>query len=74
MGLGGGSNHVVTVLLLIRPQPCPGKKDLLATFLSLCPLLTQNPTPTLGVSVPPHLPMAHRVASDGLAGSRIVCF
>ena len=28
----------------------PRKKDLIATFLSFCPIVAQNPTLTLGVS------------------------
>ena len=39
----------------------PRKKDLIATFLSFCPIVAQNPTLTLGVSVPPHLPIVPRV-------------
>jgi hypothetical protein len=39
----------------------PWKKDLLATLLSFCPIVTQNPSLTLGVSVSPHLPVEARV-------------
>ncbi len=58
-GLEGGSSHVANILLLIRPQASsmPWKKDLLATLLSFCPIVEQNPAPTPGVSVSPHLPM-----------------
>ena len=39
----------------------PWKRELLGTFLSFCPIVTQNPTLVHGVSVPPCLPCAARV-------------
>ena len=57
-GLGGGVKLFRRDFIADNASSMPWKRDLLGTFLSFCPIVTQNPTLVHSVSVPPCLPCA----------------
>ena len=74
----GGVKQFRRNIIADNASSMPWKRDLLGTFLSFCPMVTQNPTLVHSVSVPPCLPCAARLtlspASDGLSASGTACF
>ena len=60
-GFRGGVKLCRRNFIADNASPMPWKRDLLGTFLSFCPIVTQNPTLVHSVSVPACLACAARV-------------
>ena len=60
-GFRGGVKPFLHDFIADNASSMPWKRDLLGTFLSFCPIVTQNPTLVHSVAVPPCVPCAARV-------------
>ena len=60
-GFRGEARQFLHDFIADNASSMPWKRDLLGTFLSFFPIVTQNPTLVHSVSVPPCLPCAARV-------------